>query len=308
MGIAILCVLLYHSYCWVSIPDWVGNIFRPLFIGVDVFMCASGFGLCYALRKRDTISFYRRRLLRIYPSYAIMAFFVTLLCVLNGSHFNLWDIFCQFSTLQYYCLGGHRFDWYLSALLVLYILFPFFFKYRHPLMSVAFQTLALVTLFLIPMDWAYNAGIARLGIFLYGILMFRTCEENVPVNRLIFSGVFFTLIAIISVILSVSSSSYTAMKFLMTASLTPLILFTIYFCHQKLHRFCAFQKLSVLISFFGKYSLLLYTANVIVQFSLTYAKWHSIMAYVLLQIAWSLLLFLLDHVLIQPLMNRPAHT
>ena len=68
MGIAILMVLLYHLCCW---PQWNNplRIFGHWYIGVDIFLVLSGFGLCFSYEKYNIKTFYYHRLIRIIPLY-----------------------------------------------------------------------------------------------------------------------------------------------------------------------------------------------------------------------------------------------
>lgn len=127
MGIAILLVTFYHLYC-VGLRPLYMHAFRIGYIGVDIFILLSGFGLCYSYNKNDLQSFYRKRFLRIYPLYFVSALFHTSfnVIVLKNKE-SIWDGFCDLTTLSYYRLGGHHVEWYLSALFLFYALFPLFY-------------------------------------------------------------------------------------------------------------------------------------------------------------------------------------
>lgn len=42
---------------------------------------------------------------------------------------NLWDWFCNLTSLSYYGAGGYVRDWYLSSLLLLYVIYPVLMLY-----------------------------------------------------------------------------------------------------------------------------------------------------------------------------------
>lgn len=71
MGYAILMVIIYHYGCWVY------NLFGEFnigFVGVDIFMFVSGWGLVYSYNKSKNIKeFYIKRSKRILPIFFIMS-------------------------------------------------------------------------------------------------------------------------------------------------------------------------------------------------------------------------------------------
>jgi peptidoglycan/LPS O-acetylase OafA/YrhL len=67
MGVAIFWIFFYHT--GVDIPILHG-LFSVGWIGVEIFFFVSGFGLCASLQKNpSTGSFYKRRLVRILPTW-----------------------------------------------------------------------------------------------------------------------------------------------------------------------------------------------------------------------------------------------
>ena len=125
-GISILLILLYHQ------PDYSlikGIYFYPGFVGVDVFLFFSGYGLCFSINKHSLIDFYKRRLERILPLYLLMAILCSLVLSFRGEKvYTIWDYFCNLTTLSYYGLGGDVFEWFLSALFLLYLIFPLLYQ------------------------------------------------------------------------------------------------------------------------------------------------------------------------------------
>ena len=72
MGLAILFVMLFH----VGLPrtDMFFGLHRIGNIGVDMFFFLSGVGLWHSWTKNpNTKHFYQKRLLRIYPTWLIVA-------------------------------------------------------------------------------------------------------------------------------------------------------------------------------------------------------------------------------------------
>ena len=124
MGVAMLLVLIYHFFSWTYNP--MGR-FNLGYIGVDLFLFLSGFGLEYSFNKNSLLQFYINRFKRVYPIYFI--------AVLGGyfifKQYNFSDLLLNLTTLGYYVNNGiNRFDWYVESLFTLYVLFPLFHYYN----------------------------------------------------------------------------------------------------------------------------------------------------------------------------------
>lgn len=122
MGIAILWVVFYHF--GFQTPG-IRHLMRYGYAGVDIFMFLSGFGLYYSLnRNRSLTSYFRKRLIRIYPSYFIVGIAFSLICCPNE---GIWDYFWRCSTLGFWTNGVYN-EWFIPSILFLYCLFPLAFK------------------------------------------------------------------------------------------------------------------------------------------------------------------------------------
>lgn len=301
MGVAIIFVLLYHMGGATDVPFLVKATVHYLYIGVDIFICASGFGLCYSLKKYSLRQFYKRRFLRLYPSYAILAMCVTFIHVYNGAIFSTWDIFCQFSTLQYYNLGGVFFDWYLSAIIILYLFFPLLFKYRTTYTPTILLFLCFILITIIPQGWASKALIARIGIFAYGILMYQVLEEGKDAKHILINGAFFALIAPLPYIYL----RFGRIDFVFSAGLTPMLMYLMYCVFQYLQYKKRLHILLSIISWLGKYSLALYVANVASMQTMQHI-FHidGVVCYYGLQIVYTFIMLSAECYLIRPLTHR----
>lgn len=302
MGIAILMVLLYHMDCITHIPRALHYSARYLYLGVDIFMCASGFGLCYAIRKYSALTFYKRRLLRIYPSYLVMALAVTALHIIGGEHFSVWDWFCQLSTLQYYMLGGHFFDWYLSALILLYLFFPLLFKCQSPYTPLLLFLAGFLSILMIPQPWMLQALVARIGIFAYGILMYRVLKQGVSPRYLFTNGIGFAIISPLPFFLY---EKFGHVDFVFSAGITPLLMYLIFAAHQRTESIVCLRSLSRLLSCLGQYSLPLYIANVAVMHTMQVILHSGNVAYYWgLQLIYGALFIAVECYVIRPLSQR----
>jgi peptidoglycan/LPS O-acetylase OafA/YrhL len=132
MGIAIIWICFFHAK--VNFPDSV--LFYPLFFlkeagygGVDIFLFLSGFGLMYGMqnKKYSLTTFYKKRVLRILPTYWLVFFIVIVAEIISGRSIFPSRILLVFSTAGFW-INKHRFDWFIPSLLALYFLFPPFFS------------------------------------------------------------------------------------------------------------------------------------------------------------------------------------
>ena len=139
MGVAMLSVFLFHSMGdWM--PSFIHNIVAHGAIGVDVFLFLSAMGLTYSITKNpDIIAFYKRRVWRIMPTYwlimsCVYLFVFTLMSIhiMPSNYYpiprNGWQIVQAYTTLGYWMKDGLYYLWYIPAILVLYLLFPFIHK------------------------------------------------------------------------------------------------------------------------------------------------------------------------------------
>ena len=78
MGWAILWIMMLH-FTFTQIKP-LGFLAQYGFAGVEIFMFVSGFGLYFSLDKDNNLfRFYKRRLLRIFPTYYILGIFASFL-------------------------------------------------------------------------------------------------------------------------------------------------------------------------------------------------------------------------------------
>lgn len=267
MGIAICCVLVYHAFCWIYNP--IGRLNIGYF-GVDIFLFLSGLGLCFSYEKNSLLRFYKNRLLRIFPLYAFSVLIAYILC------YKEWNFFVfieNLTTLGFYInYGVNRFDWYLNALIALYVLFPVFYflaklKYGGVILLTATVYIFMMAFHTSPYWW-YDCFISRLPIFLYGI-MFRRCYQSYKVVSCLGVLMFFPCMKY--------SSPFLATSFI-TLPLIDLFLIIIRHCGNKIKR-C--------LKFCGQYSLEIYLANLIVYTLFHVASFGTVgrtILYVLIQL------------------------
>lgn len=260
MGLAMIFVVLYHLFCAdKSITVW--KLFYPGYMGVDIFLLLSSYGLCFSINKNSVVNFWKRRYVRILPVFFLMSIFITLINLWSGENVSSWDWFCNMTTLSYYTnLGGQFIDWYLSSLIVLYLLFPLIYKFilhlsdKQTVLVIScsiFFVLAFSTF--IDIDWKYECSIGRLPIFLSGI----ACFKNKTIFEKQISSVFLFCF-LLSLFLYMYGYIHTYMVFYMLA---PVFLYLTSMFVNVINT--KFSRILKFINLIGTNSLEIYAANVV---------------------------------------------
>lgn len=277
MGIAMLFVVVYHAFCWIYNPIGVFNIG---YVGVDMFLFLSGFGLIYSYEKNSILCFYKNRLKRIYPIYCLAVLTTYLILCHNVWGFD--DLFYNLSSLGFYTKWGtQRYDWYLESLFTLYLLFPVFYhlsklKYTALLFLFILTTFALCK-FNVP--WWYECFIGRLPIFLYGI-MFSKCYKSAK------------YIGTLGIMLYLPCRIYVSPFLASSLLVIGIISLSSYFIKRL--------NLSVknAIDFIGKHTLEIYIANLFIYWSVqiyTFNIVERLVLYVFVQTIGAFLVIKLNH-------------
>ncbi len=126
MGAAIVFIILFH------VPLARGDAFFGLRrcgnIGVDMFLFLSGIGLWYAWVKNPSIShFYKRRLLRIFPTWLVISsiYYLQRFDFATGDYLDLFlDITINWGFWEHDELTF----WYMPAIMMLYLWAPLYMK------------------------------------------------------------------------------------------------------------------------------------------------------------------------------------
>lgn len=234
MALAIVLVVVYHYKCWVGgFPWYIGMILQWGFIGVDIFFLLSGFGLTYSFRKNSIGGFYKNRLIKILPCYLLMGSILVLDRLAGGYEMSGGEILWMFSTLDYTFNHGGV-DWYVSAILQLYLLFPLFYYIivRTRMGGVILTVpIVLAVTWLCPMHWSQLAMLHRIPMFVFGIYlaMFRDTYRQQQ-----YITIFYTL-SFVGLVVCQGED----VNFLLTTLITPLLVFLL----AKMH--CVFDRLNI---------------------------------------------------------------
>lgn len=132
MGLGIINVLLYH---WIAFSNLSkDNIFIIVlsefnkFVFTEGFLFLSGFGLYYSFTKNsDTITFWKKRALRVYLPYLIMTLpFLTYFDLFENS--SIFDFLLDITCLFFWKEGNKYGMWYIAISIILYLIFPLVYK------------------------------------------------------------------------------------------------------------------------------------------------------------------------------------
>ena len=219
-GIATLWIAWFHSFDLIFTVNQkitflnLGNLLSWIQLmgscGVDIFLLLSGAGLYFSFSKNpDLPSFWRKRFLRVFPSSFIVALIIA--CFTWNS--NIWLFLAKISFLDFYfCKTEDPVFWYVSAILLLYLLFPLFFrvikKYRYwglALIIVISVIITMTVFFLLPeMFYQWEVLLARIPVFATGIVLGQIIEKDVKISNvkalfICLFGLLYFLVTMISI-------------------------------------------------------------------------------------------------------------
>ncbi len=131
MGAAMLFVILFH----IGMPKT--NLFYSLHkcgnVGVDMFLFLSGIGLWFSWSKSQLLGqFYRRRLLRLYPAWLIMAMLFYIPNYLYAPHGgyspNIYHLIANIAVGWSFWRVDDLTFWFVPAIMALYLCAPFYMQ------------------------------------------------------------------------------------------------------------------------------------------------------------------------------------
>ena len=185
MGVAILWVMFFHL---VAKGPLIFNfsVLSPIlgigYGGVDIFLFLSGLGLYFSFRKSINLkSFYIRRVIRILPTYIVVNIVYGIL-----SKMSILDIFYNITTIGYW-LNTSYYDWYIPAILMLYLFFPLLYKAIESFPVIFILSISSISCLMIIVSLYFTHFqlddirfffIARVPIFVVGIYMGKLINEN----------------------------------------------------------------------------------------------------------------------------------
>lgn len=127
MGIAILWVLFFHSE--LDLPYPLSYLLQVGYGGVDIFIFASGVGNYYSyLKDESPLDFFKRKIIRLAPAYVPIVLLWCLYSVIFRE-LSVWAVIGNLFGVQYLSTSGEAFNWYISGILVCYLITPYLAKF-----------------------------------------------------------------------------------------------------------------------------------------------------------------------------------
>lgn len=275
MGISALWILFFHEWQLLStepgkLADFENYIKRIGFCGVDIFLFLSGIGLVFAIGKKSILSFYYRRLKRVYLPFLIVGIIraVTEKWTSEGFRDN---VLC----ISFYKTNMYSFLWFVPAILTLYLLFPLYYKIfsksSNKLMFTAAMFVIWMALSLFFRDKLrpdLYGFTNRIPVFLFGIYaghLTKTHKEPFTktawfaLAAVMISGLYFAYLANFKGISFIVPTSNCSLPNLLIAISFPFV------TAKLLDFLCNIPKAGIIgkglvkiLSFFGLFSLELY--------------------------------------------------
>lgn len=179
MGAAMLWVMLFHA-ADLTFPIPGLDLFRAAgFGGVDIFILLSAMGLSLSLSRleQEYGAFLARRARRILPAYFVVMVPYTLFLILRGQA-PLSALVWNSTLLAYWVHAPGAFNWYVSGILLFYVLAPWCFRRlrrsRHRVLWTAGAGAAAVAVCHVLIQdeyWHYLDVFYRFPIFFLGLLV-----------------------------------------------------------------------------------------------------------------------------------------
>lgn len=261
MGMAILMVVLYHLQCRLSLAPYT-DVFKYWFFGVDIFIFLSGYGLCYSYEKNTIHRFYKNRLFRILPLYFVQMILLQIINLCTSHEFSLIDFIGEISTLSFWGLGSGYINWYVAAILFLYLIFPFFYlivrKYGLIVLVVSY-VFSMIYLRLTDDIWEHDCLVARIPVYIWGIYYFFVKNNT----KKIFCGL------VVCLMFWNLSFCYDISVFYISACFCPML---IYLFYRYFDYICTSGTIiQNVFGIMGKYSYEIYLAD---SFVGVFIKWY----------------------------------
>jgi peptidoglycan/LPS O-acetylase OafA/YrhL len=234
------------------------------------------------LEKNNILEFYKKRVVRIIPTYLIFAIVYILLLTIFKSTPSITEILSILTGTEFW-INGELLFWYISAIIVLYLLFPFFLKVINfgknsdkkinllillgflylIILAISFSKLSYLLIFF-----------SRIPIFIIGCFigkMLKEEKEDIGLIWIITAGVIGIIAMFLADKISIQSGKWIGAGLVIIPAC--LIAGKII---EKIENNKTVNKIMIFLKFMGKYSLEIFLIHVVI---LKFDKYIKIMIY-----------------------------
>lgn len=206
-GITIISIMIYH---YTSIYSYYSEMIRPAWaetyysmigsIGVEIFLFLSGISCYFAWNKTKSFSaFFKRRIERVLIPYLLVGITFFSIEYIAFERGTVYDFLKDIFFVSFFTKGESRF-WYVFTIMVLYSVYPLFYKFlfekgRHPFYRML--ALQLITMFCIlalrnsALYKHIQIAVTRIPIFILGCYYGKKVYDATKIRNaeLMFAGV-----------------------------------------------------------------------------------------------------------------------
>ncbi|MCD8199912.1 MAG: acyltransferase [Coriobacteriaceae bacterium] len=278
-GFSILWIMVFHGHDIDGIDYSFGiDALQPLQdfinagnVGVDIFLFLSSVCLYFSFFKNpDTYAFIKKRFARIFvPALLIFIVYWTYLLVTSGA----WGLYVLRLTLLSFWVTGDTNIWFVSLIVILYLLYPFVFRWlfsgKHPfvrlLVLLAVTYLLIFSLSVAAPEFydSVEVALTRFPVFIVGCWAGKYVYEKKEVNPAWFALVVVAVVAFFFVKVNslLPEQIYTRLFYMVGGISLAYALAAIFHGCSLLHRKSHKSVLDTIFAFFGAFSLELYLAH-----------------------------------------------
>lgn len=170
MGISTISIILYHQ-TWITSGIFFEWIHLIGYIGVEVFLFLSGFGIAHSLKKNTLRQYYKNRIIRLVPVCLIYGLLKICLSIIPTMPK------CQNLFLDLFSLS----HWYIYAIVIYYLSAPVIYKIADK-RGMNLLLVVCILSFVIVYFWQYDSDapylikygrwvVKRLPVFVFGMLI-----------------------------------------------------------------------------------------------------------------------------------------
>ena len=214
MGLSIVLIMLCHnSLYFVGNCYWINEYVKRIFqCGVDCFFILSGIGCYSSIKKNNVMKFYFRRMNRLIPSYllVLIIWLIPWLFVFNDTLHNfLWN-YCLLTFFIKGCLS----EWYIAAIIVLYILTPVLVKVVDNKSIFVISMIGIIGVSLIislcGIEYKIDIMISRVPAYLMGLYFGKLLYEgkNLELKKSNLLIMFFLILLAILIYMLICSTNF----------------------------------------------------------------------------------------------------